>query len=193
MQFSILSITTYQGVSRWVRPNAIEKHMRLPCFTTHQNWLICVLPAKNNIYRYFKFLFVIIRLGSTLQNAILLIFVWRFVLNPLRARIHTPSCVSMPLKWSGTEITSKNAKISTLDPHNFFLAGYCYTILYETYLIPIHSIYWNFAPILRSQKKADFLWTRSKLILPACRSRSDKCHWSMKALPRPLCWSARSK
>ena len=108
---------------------------------------------------------VIFRLGSNFQYAILLIFVWWFVFNPPRAPIHTPSCVYMHLKWSGTEITSKNPKISTLHPNNFFLAGFCYTILYETYLIPIYSFYWKFAPILRSQKKVDFLWTGSTYFL----------------------------
>ena len=96
--------------------------------------------SKNNVYRYLQFFPVIFRLGSNFQYAILLIFVWWFVFNPPRAPIHTPSCVYMHLKWSGTEFTSKNPKISTLHPNNFFLAGFCYTILYETYLIPIYRV-----------------------------------------------------
>ena len=100
---------------------------------------------------------VILRLGSNLQYAILLIFVWWFVFNPPRAPIHTPSCVYMHLKWSGTEITSKNAKNSTLDLYNFFLAGYFLTKFWETFNLCIMIIYPKFAPILRSQKKVDFL------------------------------------
>jgi hypothetical protein len=60
-------------------------------------------------------------------------------------------------KWSGTQITSKNAKISTLDLYNFFLAGYFLTIFWETFNLYIMIIYPKFAPILRSQKKIDFL------------------------------------
>ena len=130
--------------------------------------------SKNNVYRYLQFFPVIFRLGSNFQYAILLIFVWWFVFNPPRAPIHTPSCVYMHLKWSGTEITSKNAKISTLHPNNFFLAGFCYTILYETYLIPIYSFYWKFAPILRSQKIVDFLWTGSKVAIRVMSIKKEK-------------------
>ncbi len=79
-------------------------------------------------------------------------------------------CLHLVTDWRGTslfntktpwtEFPIKNDKISTLDPNNFFLAWFCYTILYETYLIPIYSIYWKFAPILRSQKKVDFFMNR---------------------------------
>jgi hypothetical protein len=110
---------------------------------------------------------------NTWEHLVRPLFVFRFDCNHSRAPIHAPSCCSMRLKWSGTEITSKNAKISTLDPYNFFLAGFCYTILYETYLIPIYSIYWKFAPILRSQNKSIFyesglLSPFPPLLQPAC-------------------------
>ncbi len=148
-------------MSRWDTTNAAAKRMRLPYFTTHQKLPYMCFSSKNQWLPVFIVFSVILRLGSNFQYAILLIFVWWFVFNPPRVPIHTPSCVYMHLKWSDTEITSKNAKISTLHPNNFFMAGFCYTILYETYLIPIYSFYWKFAPILRSQKKVDFLWTGS--------------------------------
>ncbi len=99
---------------------------------------------------------VILRYGGTLLYAILPIFVWRFHSNPPRSLIRTPSCSSMHLKLSATQITSKNAKISTLDLYNFFLAGYFTTTFWETFNIYIMIIYPKFAPILRSQKKVDF-------------------------------------
>ncbi len=117
------------------------------------------LPAKNKIYRYFTYVSVILRSGCTLQYAILPIFVWRFHSNPPRALIPTPSCSSMQPKWSGTQITSKNAKISTIDLYNFFLAGYFLTIFWKTFHIYINIIYPKFAPILLSQKKVDFSWS----------------------------------
>jgi hypothetical protein len=123
------------------------------------NWdsIICLLPAKNKIYRYFTYVSVILRSGCTFQYAILPIFVWRFHSNPPRALIPTPSCSSMQPKWSGTQITSKNAKISTLDLYNFFVAGYFLTIFWETFHIYINIICPKFAPILLSQKKVHFL------------------------------------
>jgi hypothetical protein len=112
--------------------------------------------SKNKIYRYFPLVSVLLRSGCTLQYAILPILVWRFHSNPPRPLVHTPSCSSMHLKLSGSKITSKNAKISTLDLYNFCLAGYFITKFWETFNIYIMIIYPKFAPILRSQKKVDF-------------------------------------
>jgi hypothetical protein len=147
-------------VSRSVCPNGSQKHMHLACLTPNLKWVICLLllllPAKNILYRYFTYVSVILRSGCTLQYAILPIFVWRFHSNPPRSLVRTPSCSSMIPKWSGTQITSKNAKISTLDLYNFFLAGYFITKFWKTYNLYIMIIYPKFAPILRSQKKVDF-------------------------------------
>ena len=123
--------------------------MHLACLTPNPKWVICLLPAKNTIYRYCTDLSVILRSGCTLQYAILPISVWRFHCNPLRPLVRTPSCSSMNPKWSGTQITSKNAKISTL-------AGYFITKFWWTFNLYIMIIYPKFAPILRSQKKVDF-------------------------------------
>ncbi len=64
----------------------------------------------------------------------------------------------MRTKWPCTEITSKNAKISTLDLYNFFFG---WVLLHQTlrkFLLYtyIYIIYPKFAPILRSQKKVNF-------------------------------------
>ena len=141
MQFSIFSITNFPGCVP-VRQHQCHRqtHASSLFYDSSKLPYMC-FSSKNNVYRYLQFFPVIFRLGSNFQYAILLIFVWWFVFNPPRAPIHTPSCVYMHLKWSSTEITSKNPKISTLHPNNFFLAGFCYTILYETYLIPIYSFY----------------------------------------------------
>ena len=56
----------------------------------------------------------------------------RFYCNHSRVLIPTPSCLFMPPKCPCTEIPSRNAKISTLDPHNFFLAMFCGTKFKET-------------------------------------------------------------
>ncbi len=133
-------------VLRSVCPNGSQKHMRLACLTPNPKW----------VTRYFSYVSVILRSGSTLQYAILPIFVWRFHSNHPRPLAHTPSCSSMNPKWSGAQITSKNAKISTLDIYNFFLAGYFITKFWETFDLYIMIIYPKFAPILRSQKKVDF-------------------------------------
>jgi hypothetical protein len=77
-------------------------------------------------------------------------------LKSSRALIPTPSCSSMHPKWSGSKITSKNAKIYTLDLYNFFLAGYFLTKFWETFYMYKNIIYPKFALILRSQKKIDF-------------------------------------
>ncbi len=94
-------------------------------FTSKQN-----LPALYLCIRYIevRMYFVICYLP---------ILVWRFHSNPFRALIPTPSCTSMHPKWTGTQITSKNAKISTLDHYNFILAGYCHTKIWETIYICI--------------------------------------------------------
>ena len=146
-------------VLRSICPNGSQKHMRLAYLTPYPKWVICLLPAKKIIYRYFTYVSVILRSGCTLQYAILPIFVWRFHSNPPRGLILTPCSSSMQPKWSGTQITSKNAKISTLDLYNFFLAGYFLTIFWETFHIYINIIYPKFAPILLSQKKVDFSWS----------------------------------
>ena len=143
-------------VLRSICPNGSQKDMHLADLTPSPKWVICLLPAKNNIYRYFTFVSVILRSGCTLKYAILPIFVWRFHFNTPRALIPTPSWSSMHPKWSGTQITSKNAKILTLDLYNFFLAGYFLTKFWETFNLCIMIIYPKFAPILRSQKKVDF-------------------------------------
>ena len=50
----------------------------------------------------------------------------RFDCNYPRVLIHTLSCLFLRTKCPCTEFPSRNAKISTLDPNNFFLAGfYC--------------------------------------------------------------------
>ncbi len=143
-------------VLRSICPNGSHKHMHLAYLTPYPKWVICLLPTKNKIYRYFIFVSVILRSGCTLKYAILPIFVWRFHSNPPRALISIPYWSSMHPKWSGTQITSKNPKISTLDLYNFFSAGYFLTIFWETFYIYINIIYPKFAPILRSQKKSIF-------------------------------------
>ena len=148
-------------VLRSICPNGSQKHMHLAYLTPYPKWVICLLPAKNKMYRYFTYVSVIFRSGCTLLYAILPIFVWRFHSNHSRALIPTTSCSSMQPKWSGTQITSKNAKISTLDLYNFFLAGYFITKFWETFTLYIMIIYPKFAPILRSQKKVDFLCSGS--------------------------------
>ncbi len=104
---------------------------------------------------------LVLRSGCTLQYATLPNFVLRFHSNPSRALIHTLSCTSMHPKWTGTQITSKNAKISTLDHYNLFLAGYFLTKVWETFNLYIKIICPKFGPILRSQKKVDFLCSGS--------------------------------
>jgi hypothetical protein len=146
-------------VLRSICHNRSQKHMHLAYLTPYPKWVICLLPAKNKIYRYFTFVSVTLTSGCTLKYAILPIFVWRFHSNPPRALIPTPSWSSMHPKWSGTRITSKNRNISTLDLYNLFLAGYFLTIFWETFYIYINIIYPKFAPILRSQKKVDFSWS----------------------------------
>ncbi len=88
----------------------------------------------------------------------------RFDCNPPRTSISTPSYRYMRTKSPCPEITSRNAKISTLDPYNFFLAGFCYTIFYHKSCIKIYIIYLKFAPILRSQKKVIFLCSAPSVI-----------------------------
>ncbi len=151
-------------VLRSVCPNGSKKHMHLARLTPNPKWVICLLPAKNKIYRYFTYVSVILRSGCTLQYATLPIFVWRFHSNPSRPLVRTPSCSSMNPKWSGTQITSKNAKNSTLDLYDFFLAGYFFTKFWETFNLYIMIIYPKFAPILRSQKKVDFLCSGSTVV-----------------------------
>ena len=128
-------VTLTRHVLRSVCPNGSQKHMHLTCFTTNQKWLICVLPAKTYIYRYFSYVSVILRSGCTLQCAILPIFVLRFYYDPPRALIRTPSCTIRSTKCTMTEFTSKNANFLTLNPYNFFLAGYWFTkFMWDAYI-----------------------------------------------------------
>ena len=60
----------------------------------------------------------------------------RFYCNHLRALIPTPSWFFMPPKSPCTEIPIQNANISTLDPHNFFSAGFCCTKFWESLFLP---------------------------------------------------------
>ena len=117
MQISIFSITNFPGCVP-VRSHQCHRKThasslfydssKLPymCFTS---------TSKKNVYQYLQLFPVVFRLGSNLQYAILLIFVWWFVFIPLRAPIHTPSCVYMHLKWSGTEFTSNQQKSKNLN------------------------------------------------------------------------------
>ena len=144
-------------VLRSVSPNGNQKHMNLACLTPNPKWVICLSPAKNKIYRYFTYVSVILRSWCTLQYAILPIFVWRFHSNPPRPLVRTPSCILMHPKWSGTQNTSKNSEISTLDPHNFFLAAYFYTKFDENSYIYVYNALPEFAPFLSSLKKFQFV------------------------------------
>ena len=67
-----------------------------------------------------------------------------------------------------TEITSRNAKISTLDPNNFFLAAYFYTKFEENSYIYVNNTLPEFAPFLSSLKKSNLLRipSNSSLVLP---------------------------
>jgi hypothetical protein len=127
------------------------------------------VPAKDKIYRYFTYVSVILRLrsGCTLQYyAILPIFVWRFHSNPPRALIPTPSCSSMHPKWSGSQIqittNQQPAKMQKSQLWTFitFWLG-IFSQNFGKLLIYIYNImiiFPKFAPILRSQKKVDFLF-----------------------------------
>ncbi len=52
-----------------------------------------------------------------------------------------------------------------MDHYNFLLAGYFLTKVWESFNLYIKIIYPKFAPILRSQKKVDFLCSGSTLHL----------------------------
>ena len=97
-------------VLRSVCPNGSQKHMHLPYLNPHAKWVICLLPAKNKIYRYLTYISVILRSGCTFQYAILHIFVLPLHCNPSRASILTPSYHYMHTNLPCTEITSRNAK-----------------------------------------------------------------------------------
>ena len=71
------------------------------------------------------------RFVNTSEHAIRTIFVLRFYSDYPHALISTPSYLFMDTKFTCTVITSRNAISSTLDPHNFFLAEYFCTILWE--------------------------------------------------------------
>ncbi len=74
--------------------------------------------------------------------------------------LHTVTCVQSDLVPK-SPAKSKNAKISTLDLYNFFLAWSCYTKLYKSSYTHIYIIYPKFASILRSQKKCQFFSFRA--------------------------------
>ncbi len=137
-------------VLRSVCPNDSKKQMLLPCLTPNPKWVICLLPAKNKIYPHLTYISVILRSGCTFQYAILHIFVLRLHCNPSRASILTPSYHYMHTNLQCTEITSRNAKISTLDPNNFFLAAYFYTKFDENSCIYVYNTLPEFAPFLSS-------------------------------------------
>ncbi len=130
-----------------------------PCLNTHQIWVICLLPAKNKIYRYFTYVSVILRSGCTFQYAILhIIFVLRSHCNPSRASILTPSYHYMHANFPCTEITSRNAKISTLDPNNFFwLRIFIPNLTKILTYIYVYNTLPEFAPFLSSLKKFQFV------------------------------------
>ncbi len=141
-------------VLRSVCPNGSQKHIHLACLTPHPKWVICLLliyplywdpDVPGNMLSY------LFSCGDSITTL-------------PRALIPTPSCSWMHPKWSGTQITSKNAKISTLDLNNFFLARYFLTKFWETSYLYIMIIYPKFAPILRSQKKDNFLCSGSIII-----------------------------
>ena len=74
-----------------------------------------------------------------------------------------------------TEITSRNAKISTLDPNNFFVAAYFYTKFDENSYIYVYYISLpKFAPFLSNLKKSDSLRIpsiRTKQVIKVMRAK----------------------
>ena len=150
-------VTMTLHVLRSVCLHGSQKQMHLACLTHHPKWVICLLPAKNKIYRYFTYVSVILRSGCTFQYAILHIVVLRLHCNPSRASILTPSYHYMHTNLPCTEITSRNAKISTLDPNNFFLAAYFYTKFDENSYIYVYNTLPEFAPFLSSLKNFQFV------------------------------------
>ncbi len=111
-------------------------YMRSSDSTCIQSSVKRFLPAKNRNYRYFTFLSVILTsYHDSFQHAILPIFIFRFYCNHPRALFHTPSCIFKSSKCTKTEFTSKNTKISTLTPNNFFLAdSRCTKFLWNAYI-----------------------------------------------------------
>ena len=125
-------VTLTMHVLRSVCPNGSQKQMHLACLTPNPKWVICLLPAKNTIYRYFTYVSVILRARGTLLYAILPIFVLRSYSNPSRAFIQTTSRLLMRAKCTYTGIPSRNPISSILNPYNFFLAGNFSTIFWKT-------------------------------------------------------------
>jgi hypothetical protein len=82
-------------------------------------------------YRYFTYVSVILRAGSTLQYAILPIFVLRSYPNPPHAFIQTPSRLFMRAKCTYTGIPSGNPISTILNPNNFFVARNFSTIFWK--------------------------------------------------------------
>jgi hypothetical protein len=116
------------------------------------------LPAKNKIYRYFTYVSVILRSGCTLQYVILHVFVLRLHCNPSRASIQflllTPFYHYMHTNLPCTEITSRNAKISTLDPNNFFwLRSFIPNLTKTLIYMYIYNPLPEFAPFFEQLKK----------------------------------------
>ena len=134
--------------------------MHLPYLTPYPKWVICLLTSKNKQFTGILLMYPLYWGPDVPCNMLSYLFSCgdSIPYRP-RALIPTTSCSSMQPKCSGTQITSKKAKISTLDLDNFFLAGYFLTIFWETFNIYINIIYPKFAPILLSQKKVDFSWS----------------------------------
>ncbi len=110
-------------------------HMRSSDSTCNQSGVKRFLLAKNKNYRYFTLFSVILTSHDYLQHAILHIFVFRFYCNHPHALFHFPSCTFKSTKCTMTEFTSKNAKISTLTPNNFFLAdSRCTKLMWNAYI-----------------------------------------------------------
>ena len=133
--------------------------MHLACLTTHQIWVICnlSLPAKKEYLPVFYLCIRYIEVRMYLAISYPIIFVSRLHCNPSRASILTPFYHYMHTNLPCAEITSRNAKISTLDPNNFFLAAYFYTKFEENSYIYVYNTLPEFAPFLSSLKKFHLL------------------------------------
>ncbi len=81
----------------------------------------------------------------------------RFYYNHSRALTSTPSYRFMPTKITCTVITSRNANISTLDPHNSFLADFLATKFDENSYIYVNMRWPQIAPKLNSLQKGPLL------------------------------------
>ena len=146
-------------VLRSVCPNGSQKKMHLACLTTHQIWVICLLPAKNNftgillMYPLYWGTDVPCNMLSYMFlccDYIATLLVPQFLLLPTITCIQTYHVLK-------SEITSRNAKITTLDPNNVFLAAYFYTKFDKSSYIYVYISLPKFAPFLSSLKKSHSL------------------------------------